>query len=247
MELKNKVQLITYPDSMGGNLQALKIILNKYFPNLFDGGIHILPPYPSSGDRGFAPLTYLEIDPKFGSWKDIRQLSQDYHILLDLMVNHISRKSEWFQDFLKNGDKSEWAELFLTPDKIWENGEPVAEDVELMFLRRKQPWSEYETGPGKKKQLVWTTFGKENPSEQIDLDINAPLTRKMLGRFLENFAAYGVKILRLDAVGYIIKKPGTSCFFVEPEIYEFIDWISEKATSMGLALLPEVHSHHSIQ
>lgn len=247
MELKNKVQLITYPDSLGGNLQALKAALSKYFPNLFEGGIHILPPYPSSGDRGFAPLTYLEIDPQFGSWNDIRQLSQDYHILLDLMVNHISRKSEWFQDFLNNGDKSEWAELFLTPDKIWESGKPVAQDVALMFLRRKQPWSEYETGPGKKKQLVWTTFGKENPSEQIDLDINAPLTRRMLESFLENFAANGVKIVRLDAVGYIIKKPGTSCFFVEPEIYRFIDWISEKATSLGLALLPEVHSHYSIQ
>ena len=62
--VKNKVQLITYPDSLGGNLKALKSNLDTYFPNLFEGGIHILPPYPSSGDRGFAPLTYFEIDPQ---------------------------------------------------------------------------------------------------------------------------------------------------------------------------------------
>ena len=59
--VKNKVQLITYPDSLGGNLKALKSNLDTYFPNLFEGGIHILPPYPSSGDRGFAPLTYFEL------------------------------------------------------------------------------------------------------------------------------------------------------------------------------------------
>ena len=59
MAVKNKVQLITYPDSLGGDLKTLDNVLTKYFPNTFKGGIHILPPFPSSGDRGFAPLTYL--------------------------------------------------------------------------------------------------------------------------------------------------------------------------------------------
>ena len=58
MGVKNQVQLITYPDSLGGDLKSLQMVLEKYFPGLFAGGIHILPPYPSSGDRGFAP-TYL--------------------------------------------------------------------------------------------------------------------------------------------------------------------------------------------
>lgn len=61
--VKNKVQLITYPDSLGGDLRALHHILRTYLPGLFAGGIHILPPYPSSADRGYAPLTYLDIDP----------------------------------------------------------------------------------------------------------------------------------------------------------------------------------------
>jgi sucrose 6(F)-phosphate phosphorylase len=56
-----------------------------------------------------------------------------------------------------------------------------------------------------------------------------------------------VKIVRLDAVGYIIKKLGSSCFFVEPEIHKFMDWISDLASSLGIELLPEVHSHYSIQ
>ena len=60
MSVKNKVQLITYPDSLGGNLKNLAFILDNYFADIFQGGIHILPPYPSSGDRGFAPITRSE-------------------------------------------------------------------------------------------------------------------------------------------------------------------------------------------
>ncbi|NTW25297.1 MAG: sucrose phosphorylase, partial [Lentimicrobium sp.] len=92
MAVKNQVQLITYPDSLGGNLKALNKVLNTCFPDVFKGGIHILPPFPSSGDRGFAPLTYLEIDPAFGTWEDIQAIGENFDVLLDLMVNHISKQ-----------------------------------------------------------------------------------------------------------------------------------------------------------
>ena len=74
MPVQNKVQLITYPDSMGGNLRTLNELLCKHFTDIFPGGVHILPPFPSSGDRGFAPLTYLDIDRNFGTWDDIRKI-----------------------------------------------------------------------------------------------------------------------------------------------------------------------------
>ena len=70
MTLKNKVQLITYPDSLGANLLELHFVLRKYLLKAI-GGVHILPFYPSSADRGFAPLTYDEVDPAFGTWDDI--------------------------------------------------------------------------------------------------------------------------------------------------------------------------------
>ena len=247
MSVKNQVQLITYPDSLGGNLKTLNTVLSTHFPNTFKGGIHILPPFPSSGDRGFAPLTYLEIEPKFGSWEDIKELGKKYDILLDLMVNHISRKSEFFQDFLKYGRNSKYANLFITLDKIWNDGNPNQEDISKMFLRRTTPYSTFIIEDSKKEETVWTTFGKETPSEQIDLDINSDDARKLLKDFLINFSNQNVKIVRLDAVGYITKKLGTSCFFVEPEIYEFIDWISKEAQEIGIELLPEVHAHYTTQ
>lgn len=245
MSLKNKVQLITYPDSMGGDLRTLNEMLTRHFSEIFAGGVHILPPFPSSGDRGFAPLTYLEIEPRFGTWEDIRAIGEKFDVLVDLMVNHISRQSPYFQDFLMKGRSSEYADVFLTLDKVWEDGEPVQEDIDKMFLRRPLPYSTFEAGGNQER--VWTTFGKTDPSEQIDLDIRSTETRQLLSSFFENFKQQNVKIVRLDAVGYVIKKRGTSCFFVEPEIYEFLDEIKALADSLDIELLPEVHAHYSTQ
>src|SRR5690625_4011986 len=106
MTLKNQVQLITYPDSLGGDLKTLKELLDNKFQDIFSGGVHILPPFPSSGDRGFAPLTYFEIAKEFGTWEDIKNIGENFDVLVDLMVNHISRQSHYFQDFLKKGRES---------------------------------------------------------------------------------------------------------------------------------------------
>lgn len=247
MALKNQVQLITYPDSLGGDLKTLNSVLQNHFSDIFKGGVHILPPFPSSGDRGFAPLTYLEIEPNFGTWDDIKTIGENFDILVDLMVNHISKQSKYFQDFLKKGRTSEYADLFITLDKIWEDGEPVKEDVEKMFLRRPLPYSTFTIEETGEEENVWTTFGKTDPSEQIDLDIKSQKVKQLLTDFFMNFKEQNVKIVRLDAVGYVIKKLGTSCFFVEPEIYDFLDWIKELADSLEIELLPEVHSHFSIQ
>lgn len=247
MAVKNKVQLITYPDSLGGNLKSLKQVLDTYFSTIFEGGIHILPPFPSSGDRGFAPLTYLEIDPTFGTWEDVQALSSEYDVLLDLMVNHISKQSKYFQDYLEKGMDSPYADLFIPLEKYWADGKPVQEDIDKMFLRRTEPYSTFHVGENKDTFRLWTTFGKESPSEQIDLDIHSDLTKKLLTDYMVNFHRNHIKIVRLDAVGYVIKKLGSSCFFVEPDIYQFLDWITELAHSLDIELLPEVHSHYSIQ
>ncbi|MBA4320455.1 MAG: sucrose phosphorylase [Flavobacterium sp.] len=245
--VKNQVQLITYPDSLGGDLKKLNIVLDKYFPDLFTGGIHILPPFPSSGDRGFAPLTYLEIEPQFGTWDDIKRIGEKHAILLDLMVNHISAKSSYFQDFLKNGRESEYADLFIPLEKIWTDGQPVQADIDKIFLRREKPFSDFKIEKTGEIEKVWTTFGKTNPSEQIDMDMNSPIAIDLLTKFMSNFSKNNVKIVRLDAVGYVIKKLGTSCFFVEPDIYKFLAWIYKLAGSLNIEILPEIHAEYQTQ
>ena len=66
-KLSNQIMLITYSDSIGKNIAELQELLTKYVGNAI-GGIHLLPFFPSSGDRGFAPMTYHEVDPAFGTW-----------------------------------------------------------------------------------------------------------------------------------------------------------------------------------
>ena len=247
MTVKNMVQLITYPDSLGGDLKRLSQVLEQYFPNTFEGGIHILPPFPSSGDRGFAPLTYMEIEPKFGSWEDIKKIGEKYPVLLDLIINHISSKSIYFQDYLHNGCNSAYADLFIPIEKYWSDKNPPREEIDKIFLRRQNPFSDYSIQETGEIKTLWTTFGKTTPSEQVDIDVESKVARELITECLSNFRKNNVKIVRLDAVGYVIKKIGTSCFFVEPEIYQFLDWLKGIANSFDIELLPELHADFSTQ
>ena len=238
-------QLLTYPDALGGDLRALGALLDGPLDGLFRG-VHVLPPFPSSADRGFAPVTYDTIDPRFGTWEDIAHLAQRHDVLLDLMINHISRESREFQDFQRRGRSSPFADLFITLDKVWPNGQPAEEDIARIFLRKPDtPFSTVTIEETGVEERIWTSFGTADWSEQIDLDITSPATRTLMTGWLRQLADRGVRIVRLDAVGYVIKKPGTTCFMVEPEIYEFLAWVTDVADGFGLVILPEVHDGYA--
>ncbi len=237
-------QLLTYPDSLGGDLRALGDLLDGPLDGLFHG-VHVLPPFPSSGDRGFAPLTHFEIDPRVGTWEDLERLAVRHDVLLDLMINHLSRRSPEFRDFERRGRGSPSADLFITLDKVWPDGDPPAADVARIFLRKPNaPFSSVHIEATGETERVWTSFGTEDWSEQIDLDVMSPTTRALIRRWLAAFAEHGVRIVRLDAVGYVIKQPGTSCFMVEPAIYDFLGWVTGVAAEHGLVVLPEVHDRY---
>jgi len=234
-------QLLTYPDSLGGTIADITRLLRSPLADHF-AGVHILPPFPSSGDRGFAPIDYRRIEPRFGDWDDISDLGQDHDVLLDLMVNHVSRRSDEFTDFLRRGRASEHADLFITIDKIWPDGDPPVEDVARVFLRKPDdPFSTFTIEETGASETIWTTFGFGGRVEQIDLDLTSAATRALIRGWFEWFASNGVAIVRLDAVGYVVKKPGTSCFMVEPEIYDVLDWLIATAAGYDLVVLPEIH------
>ncbi|MHB8958253.1 MAG: sucrose phosphorylase [Candidatus Limnocylindrales bacterium] len=236
----SRPQLLTYPESLGGGLAGLADLLDGPLRGLFRG-IHVLPPYPSSGDRGFAPRTYDEIDPRLGTWADISRLASSHEVMLDVMVNHISRQSPEFRDVEDRGMASPYADLFITPDKVWPGGRVPPEDLARIFLRRSAgPFSRITTRSGE-RLTVWTTFGEGEVSEQVDIDVFSVSGRRLIARWMAAFAARGVSVLRLDAVGYVVKKAGTACFMVEPEIWDFLDWARNTAAQFGLAVLPEVH------
>ena len=125
----NQIMLITYSDSMGRNIRELTEILDTVIKDAI-GGVHLLPFFPSSGDRGFAPMTYRQVDPAFGDWEDVKRLSERYYLMYDYMINHISAQSEYYKDFLEKKDASAYKDLFIRYKNFWQNGEPTDEEVD---------------------------------------------------------------------------------------------------------------------
>jgi sucrose phosphorylase len=242
MTLKNKIQLITYPDSLGANLPELHYALRKYFSKAVKG-VHLLPFYPSSSDRGFAPLTYDEVDPAFGTWEDIEKIGQDFDLVIDFMVNHISRQSIFFQDYIEKGPDSEFADMFLSFDKLGSNGRIKDEDLAKVYTRKPRPPYQVLERPDGTKEKIWCTF----ESEQIDLDYNSPKTREVMRKFLIRLARNRPKMIRLDAIAYTTIKIGTNCFFIKPQIWELLDWFNDYASAFDTEILPEVHENFSYQ
>lgn len=240
--IDNKIMLITYADSLGKDLKQLRIIVNKYFKGAI-GGIHLLPFYPSSADRGFAPMTYREVDSAFGNWEDVKKLGKDYYLMYDFMINHISRSSAYFQDFLEKKDTSEYKDLFLKYSEFWQDGFPSDEQVNQIYKRKpRAPYIDVTFQDGTVDK-VWCTFDQE----QIDLDVSKACTLAFIKENLEFLSQQGASIIRLDAFAYAVKKENTNCFFVEPEMWELLDYCRDILDKKNVTILPEIHEHYTIQ
>lgn len=240
MNLQNKIMLITYADSMGKNLKELHEVLNKNYKDAV-GGVHILPFFPSSADRGFAPMRYDKVDETFGDFSDIEAIGKDYYLMFDFMVNHISASSEYFQDFLKNKEDSEYKDFFIRYSKFW-NGEPTQEQIDKIYKRKpRAPYIEAEFTDGSKEK-IWCTFCEE----QIDLDVTTDKTKDFIRRTLKDMCRHGAAVIRLDAFAYAVKKADTSCFFIEPDIWELLYDIEKIVKEENAEILPEIHEHYTI-
>ncbi len=242
MSIQNKAMLITYADSLGNHMGELADILDQHLEGVISG-VHLLPFYPSSGDRGFAPMDYTKVDPELGSWEDVRRISQKFYMMYDFMINHISQQSEYFQDFLEKKDESEYADLFIRYKDFWPGGDPTDADVDLIYKRKpRAPYVEVTFKDGTKEK-VWCTFDEQ----QIDLDVTTETTRRFIRDNLNFLAEQGASVIRLDAFAYANKKIGTNCFFVEPDIWEMLKYAADLTEAKGVEVLPEIHEHYSIQ
>lgn len=242
MKLENKIMLITYADSMGKNLAELKSIVDTWF-NEAVGGIHILPFFPSSADRGFAPIRYDQVDPQFGTFDDVEALGKEYYLMFDFMVNHISQQSEQFQDFQAGKDASVCRDFFIRYKDFWEGGEPTTEQVDQIYKRKpRAPYLDVNFADGTSEK-VWCTFCEE----QVDLDVRSEVTKQFITDTLTGMCEKGASIIRLDAFAYAIKQAGTSCFFIEPDIWELLRWIETIVKPYDVTILPEIHEHYQIQ
>lgn len=241
MGIQNKINLITYPDSLGNNLLELHYVLRRYLSQAI-GGVHLLPFYPSSADRGFSPMTYNEVDPTFGTWEDIEIIGRDFDLTYDFMVNHISRQSVYFQDYIDKGADSPYADMFLSFNKLSPDGEIDDETLSKVYTRKpRPPYTMIERADGSREK-IWCTFDYE----QIDLDLQSPVTKEVIRQFLIRLARTNAKMIRMDAIAYTTHELGTNCFFLEPQIWEILGWLKEYIATFDTIMLPEVHEHYSL-
>jgi sucrose phosphorylase len=167
---------------------------------------HVLPFTPYSSDRGFAVVDYAAVDPKLGSWADIDALDGLTDLMVDLVCNHVSAESAWFTQFLTGDDPGR--NYFVTI-------EPGHDLTGVVRPRAGPAAQSFSTSVG--DQELWCTFGRD----QIDLDYSNPDVLIEMLRVIDLYISHGARFLRLDAIAYLWKQPGTPSIHL-PETHEIV-------------------------
>ena len=228
------VILITYGDTIIDEERPTLDVLNDFLCTYVSGfisNVHILPCFTWTSDDGFAVVDYRAINPKLGDWTKIKRLSENFGLMIDAVINHISRESSWFRGFLN--DDPRYRDYFHICDPSIDRSH-VIRPRELPLLTR------VETVAGKK--FVWTTFSED----QIDLNYSNPDVLVEILDLLLFYAANGSRFLRLDAIGFLWKKSGTTCMHL-PETHALIQVI-RYVLNMGfpdVMIITETNVPHS--
>lgn len=195
---EDAVFLITYGDQFtddGPCLKTFQRFAQSYLKDVFTA-IHFLPVCPYSSDDGFSVIDYTRVAPKLGTWENIQEFSKEYTIMLDFVCNHISSQSEWVQKYL-SGEKA-YRDFFIEM--------PLTEDLSKVTRPRTTPLlSAFESADG--VRYLWTTFSRD----QVDLNYHNPEVLLRVTQILLEYLCKGASWIRLDAIGFLWKEPGTCC------------------------------------
>ncbi|QCR34760.1 alpha-amylase family glycosyl hydrolase [Nissabacter sp. SGAir0207] len=198
------VVLITYADQFSEigqpMLKTFTHFYNRWLKNTFSL-VHLLPFYPYSSDDGFSVIDYHQVNPVAGDWQHIGELNQSTRLMFDYVCNHISAQSAWFQGYL--AQQPEFDNHFIEMDP--------ATDLHQVTRPRTSPLLTPFTLANGETRHIWTTFS----ADQIDLNFANPAVLKRMVNVLLSYLARGAEYVRLDAVGYMWKEPGTSCIHLE--------------------------------
>lgn len=227
------VMMITYGDSLLDDKKMPLVALNDFLTTYVKddiSGVHILPFYPYTSDDGFSVVDYKQVNPDLGDWNDIDALSQNYDLMFDAVINHISASSDWFKGYLAGEDR--YKDYFITCDPT--------EDYSLVVRPRALPLlTPVETAAG--EQHVWTTFS----SDQIDLNYESIDVFLEVMSVLLDYAVSGSKYIRLDAIAFMWKKLGTTSIHLEEthELIKVMRMVLEEVVP-GTCLITETNVPH---
>ncbi len=201
--------LITYADVVKKKgeptLTTLKKLIDDYIGD-FVPIIHILPFLSSTSDGGFAVSSYECLEPGFGTWDNLNDISKKYILMADLVLNHVSSSHPWVQGFIRS-IKPESNYIFVPEAKgEWKN---------VTRPRNTSLFTQIKTVDGPRD--VWTTFGPD----QIDINWKEPNVIIEFFKLLIRYVNSGIAWIRLDAVGFIWKESKTTCLHLE-EVHKLV-------------------------
>lgn len=231
---QDDVFLITYGDQFYEDGETKLTTFNKMYQQFFSDTfpiVHFLPFFPYSSDDGFSVIDYEQVNPEIGDWADVQVMNRNARLMFDFVCNHMSAKSNWFQGYLNN--RTSYKEFFIESDP--------SIDLSMVTRPRTSPLlSEFVDLDGKIRN-IWTTFS----DDQVDLNFANP---KVLLRMIDVLLFYvdqGADFIRLDAVGFLWKKAGTSSIHL-PETHKIIQLFRSivEEVAPGTILITETNMPH---
>lgn len=201
---ENDVVLIAYADQFSAEgedaLPVFTRFYNKWLSHSFSH-VHLLPFYPWSSDDGFSVIDYHQVAPGTGTWQDVAELNKSANLMFDFVCNHMSAKSQWFANYL--AQKTGYNDFFITVDP--------ETDLSAVTRPRALPLLTPFTCQDGSVRHLWTTFSED----QVDLNFASPEVLIAMVDVLLHYLMEGASYIRLDAVGFMWKTPGTSCIHLE--------------------------------
>ncbi|CAH5880325.1 Sucrose phosphorylase [Enterobacter cloacae] len=228
------IVLITYADQFSAKgekaLPVFTRFYNKWLSYSFSH-VHLLPFYPWSSDDGFSVIDYHEVAPETGTWRDVAELKQTTSLMFDFVCNHMSAKSAWFANYLKQ--MPGYDDFFISVDP--------ETDLSAVTRPRALPLLTPFTLHDGSVRHLWTTFSED----QIDLNFASPQVLIAMVDVLLHYLIEGARYIRLDAVGFMWKIPGTSCIHLEQthQLIQLFRAITE-AVAPGTVIITETNVPH---
>lgn len=211
-------------------LAVLDTFLQRYLGDAISG-VHVLPFFPWSSDDGFSVIHYREVNSELGEWAHIQNLASHYDLMADLVLNHVSRESLWFVDYLTGSLPGRDYFIEVDPDT----------DVSQVTRPRSSPLL-VPISTRRGTRHVWATFSED----QIDLNFENPDVLLEFVGILLFYLQQGVRIIRLDAVAFLWKRLGTSCIHL-PETHTVVRLLRAIVDEIapGTLLITETNVPHA--
>jgi maltose alpha-D-glucosyltransferase / alpha-amylase len=212
-----EVHVKAFADANGDGIGDFAGFISKldYLQDLGVTAIWLLPFYPSPQlDDGYDIAAYRAIHESYGSMRDFRRMVRACHkrgmrVVTELVINHTSNQHRWFKRARLAKKGSPYRDYY-----VWSDNDKEYPDARIIFVdTEKSNWSWDPVA----QAYYWHRFYSHQP----DLNFDNPRVLREVISVMRFWLDAGVDGLRLDAIPYLVERPGTNGENL-PETHEVI-------------------------